>query len=182
MSDPKERIGATCCRKLFLQKLRFPLPRHINMGMTDNERNHTREIANWLASRFVGMNSASVRMTLVNGKTVDGIYQPLTDETISKLARRFQGELNSLCFGNAARRYGKELPLTAALHSSPHIHLHIQVGLSERISLLRFESFTETFCLKNSWVSPCCYTAQTHSDIASQIYNSRFGSDTVILF
>lgn len=145
------------------------------------------EYARWNAERFNGKKSASIRVDLYRTKLScfdNGFlcYQSINESVIRTLTRRFRVELNQLCFGNAAKKYGKQLTIVTTVHEMPQLHLHIQAEIPDRESFVRIKSFVDGFALKNSWIKNFPYVSETRSDIGSQIYNSRFGSETIIDF
>ena len=145
------------------------------------------EYARWNAERFNGKKSAYIRFDLYRAKlsySDNGFlcYQSISDNVIRKIARRFRVELNQRCFGNAAKKYGKQLIIVTTVHELPQLHLHIQAEILDRDSFIRIKSFIDGFALKNSWIKNFPYVSENRSDIGSQIYNSRFGSETIIDF
>ena len=62
------------------------------------------------------------------------------------------------------------------------MHLHGHIGLKDGVSELRVRSFCQTFALKHPWIDEYPYIQQTESEIGTEIYNSRFGADSLVVF
>ena len=171
------------------------MSRHINIRMKKKKETaeakrlrfarewaHQRDISNWLASRFDGRPSVSIRIDLQAARVERGVFLTIDEHQATKLANRLRNEINQFVFGNAARRHGKQLPVTIAFHQEPQPHLHILVGQSDRFTLAELSKFVEHFCTRNSWVKSSFYCEETRSIGAAQMYNSRHGADSVVTF
>jgi hypothetical protein len=150
--------------------------------MNARDWKHQQNINEFLAGRFDGKRSVCIGIDLVPCRKIDGDLEWISDTIAEQVARRLRNKINQRYFGNAARRHGKGLILTASLHKEPHYHLHVVLELPENESFLKFKSEVEGICLKDSWTKPFPNISETRSVIAAQIYNNRNGFDSLILF
>ena len=155
----------------------------LNTNMRTEQYENPKNIAAWLSNWFDHKRSANIRLDLLSSQTTTDGFLSINDELAEKIARRFRNDLNQFCFGNAARRGHKELIITIALQKDPHWHFHIQVEIPEHKSFESIKSFVENLSRKpNSWIKQNLYCSETKSDIGTQLYNSRSGANTVIIF
>lgn len=144
--------------------------------------NHLRALNDWQAARFNGKNSIYVDIDLAPYRIKEGAQEWLNKEIIDQTARRFRNKVNQAVFGNASRRYGKELTIVIHLHETPHKHLHCVIEAPEQMMPLKFKSIIENICFKDGWLKQPRYFSETKDQAAAQHYNGRFGPDTAILF
>ncbi len=147
----------------------------------------------FLASRFDAKNSLNVVLSFRSQIVIDNEVEACTQETVQKTLRLLQRKLNQYTFGNASRkkRAGsskertnvREIAFTAALHTHPHCHVHCQIEIPSESQQSDFSKFIREFANRNRWItSTNIYIEDTNSNIATQKYNSRYGTDTIILF
>jgi hypothetical protein len=106
----------------------------------------------------------------------------MNDSIAKEIAQHFKNALNQRLYGNRYRRFNVETPMTIALHKNPHFHLHVHIAADDDFSYLKIRTFCETFAIKNRFISANFYVAATQSDIATEIYNARFGPESMIIF
>lgn len=138
--------------------------------------------ADWLSGRFDPERTVCVGIDLLPCRMHHGAQEWLTSEVIEQTSRRFRNKLNHEFYGKAARRFGKSLTLTVHLHETPHKHFHCMIEVPEGVSFIKFKSVVEQICLNDTWMKPSPHFSKTESVIASQTYNGRFGTDTLVLF
>ena len=147
----------------------------------------------FLAKRFDEKHSLNVVFAFRSRIEMDGEFVACNQDIVQRTLRVLQNKLNQFAFGNAARRKrarraaersnAKELAFTAALHTRPHYHVHCQIELPSECPQSDFEHLIRDFASKNRWItSTDIYIENTRSNIATQKYNSRYGTDTIILF
>ena len=142
----------------------------------------TLAMAEFQASRFAGIRTLNFVYNLRKSRRVEDSDILLGSNKAAAIARLFRGKLNQQLFGNRYRRFGQELPVTIYLHTCPNMHLHGHIGLKDGVSELRVRSFCQTFALKHPWIDGNPYIQQTESEIGTEIYNSRFGADSLVVF
>ena len=150
--------------------------------MTTRDYRNEKEWNEWLAKRYEGKRSVCVVINLLPCRIHDGAQEWLSDDIIHKTANRFRNKINHHYYGKTARRYGKGLIITGYLHKEPHKHLHCVVSIPENESLLKFKSVIDDICLKDGWMKPLPYIGETENQKSAQNYNSRNGSDSLIIF
>jgi len=133
----------------------------------------------FLSNRFEGVQSLNIVLNLRASQTLHDHNVPLNRSRAEAIGRLFRNSANRHFFGNKRRRFEIEIPCVFAVQEEPHWHLHFQIGLIDGVSELKMRCFCETFAIKNPWVDRTHYKEMTRSDIGTQIYNSRFGLDTV---
>lgn len=178
------------------------------MNMRPTTRATNQDYAAFLADRFLGKRAVSIRFDL----NLSEVPSVLRDDAATKIARKFKNNLSRFFFGKAARRFNKSADMTLALHKRGKSkggiwqrdiwqrniwqrdiwHFHIVLSVPDHISLDETKAFTEAFVVKNypltvpsetnSRESTICYFEPTETLIGSQIYNSRFGLETVLIF
>ncbi len=182
----------------------------INTNMRTNTRLLNEEYGKHYAKRFIGKRSCYIRFHLssteLNRRNVIVGDFPYREEVAVKLARQFRNSISRLYYGNAARYSKRFADLTAALHNGRYFedaqggnhfhecggwHLHIVAEVPENICLLKVKSHAEGFVIRNSpltvphkdqdGITRLLYFAQTRDDVAAQIYNSRFGTESVVV-
>lgn len=140
----------------------------------------------WLGSRLRGKESLNVVIYMEPWKIVKGEKEWLTDETIRKTAYRIRNKINQAVYGNATRRFGKELIITIHYHRSPTNHFHCLVEIPEHMDTpflhLKMKSKIQNICLKDRWLKMPKYKKETINPIGSMIYNGHDGLDTAIVF
>lgn len=150
--------------------------------MTKTDYKHQQALNDWQAGRFEGKKSIYVDIDIVPCRIKEGDQEWCSKDIIDQTARRFRNKVNSAVFGNAARRYGKELTIIIHLHEEPHKHLHCVIELPDRIMPLKFRSIINNICFEDGWLKQPRYCAETKDQYAAQHYNGRYGPDTAILF
>lgn len=157
-----------------------------------NQRNHI-AFTEFLASRFDDKHSLNVVLSFRSQIEIDNEVEACTQETVQKTLRLLQSKLNQYAFGNASRkkRAGRstvrsnvrEIAFTAAFHNSPHRHVHCQIEIPSECQQSDFPKFIRDFAKNNRWIaSTNLYIEDTKSNTATQKYNSRYGTDSIILF
>jgi hypothetical protein len=161
------------------------------------------------AERFIGRRSCYVRFHL-NGSELgrrNVIVRGFSykDEVAEKIARKFCSCLSRFYYGNAARRYGRKADMTIALHkgrffdgnSGAYVfsevgnwHLHIVAEVPDHKTFDEVKDCVLEFVAKNAPLTvpqsksnadaPALYFAETRDEVAAQIYNTRFGTDSVL--
>lgn len=98
---------------------------------------------NWVSSK---MFDDGVNVTFTAKQYVDG--DRLDEIRLQRNFRYFKNELNSKVFGNAYRRYGKELKMLVIQEESNHqrLHLHTIIERPDRIDEEIFSSL-----IRNCW-------------------------------
>ena len=150
--------------------------------MTISKWEHQKHMNDWLAQRFDDKRSVFVVIDLLPCRVKERQQEWLTRDIIDQTSRRFRNKINKIYFGKSARRFGKGLEMTIHLHETPHRHFHCVIEVPENEWILRFKSNIDYICLNDGWMKPAKYIANTQSNIATQIYNNRFGSDSILLF
>lgn len=157
------------------------------------------QFTNYLASRFESKRSLNVVFNLkpfvaddvppasVSAVPLSQTFRQRTlvamNESIAtEIARHFKNALNQRLYGNRYRRFSVETPMTIALHTTPHFHLHAHIAADDEFSYLKIRTFCETFALSNRFIDASPYIDATRSDKATEIYNARLSPDSVIVF
>jgi len=143
--------------------------------------NITTTFSEFQASRFNGKDSAYIVLALHHTINIDLTVVKINEDIAARVFRLFRNKLSQFYFGNASKRYGEKLVITCNFDNCPHWHLHIQAEIPERGSLAEVEKFTRQFAIENEWLYPDPHVSTTRSNLKSQIYNNRYGLDTVIL-
>ena len=167
----------------------------INKLMQNSSSNQLTHFAftEFLANRFNGKHSLNVVFAFHSYIQIDNEIEACTQEAIEKTLRLFQHKLNQFAFGSRSRkkRAGrsterstiKEIAFTAAFHTQPHRHVHCQIEIPSECRQSDFSNFIRNFANNNRWITTTnFYIEETKSNIATQKYNSRYGTDTIILF
>lgn len=160
--------------------------------MTFNQYTYIRHYATWNAKRFSGKQSATICFDALSSSAIlsdDGRVlgiEYMDHGRAEKIANLFRNELNFFYFKKAARRYGKEAVITVSVQSIPHWHFHGQIEIPNHKDFHEVQSFTERFIIEHPWLQPrknsICYFARTKTDFGTQVYNTRFGSDSLVAF
>lgn len=161
------------------------------MKSSIDQRIHT-AFNDFLTSRFDAKRSLNVVLAFPY-RDVENQIELCTEETVQKTLRLLHNKLNQLAFGNASRRKRagqltersnlSEIAFTAALHKHPHRHVHCQIEIPKEFEKVEFSNFIREFAEKNRWIANVeLYIEDTKSNTATQKYNSRYGTNSIILF
>ncbi len=143
---------------------------------------YTYDFNKWNGQRLDHTSSLNVVIDLVPCRRSGDIQEWLSEKIIHQTARRLRNKINQNVFGNAAKRYGKQLIIIISLHKTPHQHLHCLIEIPDRILPLKLQSIISRICLQDKWLKMPNYVRETANPIGSQIYNGSNGSDTVLIF
>jgi hypothetical protein len=142
----------------------------------------THEFNEWNGQRLRGKNSLNVVVDLIPCQRSGDIQEWISDEIIHQTARRIRNKINQGVFGNAARRYRKELIILISYHPKPHKHFHCLIEIPDHVMAVKFQSIVSNICFKDKWLKLPKYRRATDSPVGSQIYNGSDGVDTVLIF
>ena len=153
-----------------------------NINQQSYTRSQSLAFNHFLASRFVEDQSLNVVFRLKSAIVENATLINMNEQIATSIARHFRNSLHQNLFGNRYRRFRHEIALTVALHTEPYFHLHAHIAADTDIMKLKIRCFCETFAIKNRFMIPFPHVAETQSEVATEIYNARFGPDSVILF
>ena len=182
----------------------------INTNMRTNTRSLNEAYGKHSAQRFIGKRSCYIRFHL-NGNELGRrniIFRGFSyrEEVSAKLAGKFCWALSRYYYGNAAKRFGRKADMTIALHKGRFFdckansyvscevgnwHFHIVAEVPDHKSFDEVKECVKLFVARNAPLTvpqsqsntdaPALYFAETRDDVAAQIYNARFGTDSVLL-
>lgn len=177
--------------------------------MRTNTRLLNEIYGNHYAERFIGKRSCYIRFHL-NGTELGKrniILRGFSykDEVADKLARKFCSSLSRFYYGNAARRFDRKADMTIALHKGRFFdcktnsyvysgvgnwHFHIVAEVPNHKTFDEVRECVRLFVANNAPLTvpqsksnidaPALYFAETRDEVAAQIYNTRFGTDSVL--
>jgi hypothetical protein len=158
-----------------------------------------KQFTNWLISRFDDIKSWNVvlnfKSTMARSKQLDAVdtsYQwrsssispvdEINDDEVKRIARLFENKINQAFYGSFYRRGKKKLTMTISHERDPHHHLHIQIEQPAHISTNKFIHEINKFALLTKWLNPLPYIKEPKSTHQTQIYNTKRGVESVIIF